>query len=135
MTLSTLRPAGQMMAYLPRQVREALAAFQARVLALFPDDVLQIILYGSYVRDEATPDSDVDVMLVVNWTDPHNKTVLYLPGASDPRWAQVVDIATDTTIQYGPLISVFPISWPLFNTDLPIAKAAKDEGIVLWQKK
>jgi predicted nucleotidyltransferase len=119
---------------LPKQVSAALADFQRRVLELFPDDILQIILYGSYARGDAGPGSDVDVMVVVNWADPKGENAYYLPGASDPRWGQVVDAATDATIECGPLLSIFPISRPLFNTDLPIARAAQEEGIVLWQK-
>ncbi len=119
---------------LPKQVRLALIDFQRRALELFPDDILQIILYGSYARGDATPDSDVDVMVVVNWTDPKQATKYYLPGASDPRWGQIVDAATDSMIAYGPLISAFPISERLFDTNLPVARAAKQEGIILWQK-
>lgn len=119
---------------LPKQVRLALADFQRRALELFPDEILQIILYGSHARGDATPDSDVDVMVVVNWTDPKQATNYYLPGASDPRWGQIVDAATDSMIDYGPLISAFPISERLFDTKFPIASAAKQEGIILWQK-
>ena len=51
---------------LPRKVKTALADFQRRLLNLFPDDILAIILYGSYARGQAAPDSDVDVLVVVN---------------------------------------------------------------------
>ena len=73
---------------LTRKSRLSLAEFQKRALALFHDQISQMILFGSHARGEASPDSDLDVMIVVNWTDPSGKTKYYLPGASDPRWGQ-----------------------------------------------
>ena len=119
---------------LTRKSRLSLAEFQKRALALFPDQISQMILFGSYARGEATPDSDLDVMVVVNWTDPSGKTKYYLPGASDPRWGQLVDAATDVMIEYGSPISVFPISEERFNIELPVAVEARKEGVMLWQK-
>ncbi len=72
----------------PRKVKSALADFQRRALELFPDDILAIILYGSYARGEATPDSDVDVMVVGKWTDPRQADLHYSPGLGDPPWEQ-----------------------------------------------
>ena len=37
---------------LPKNVQAALAGFQRRVLELFPNDVRQIILFGSYARGD-----------------------------------------------------------------------------------
>lgn len=50
---------------LPHEIIAALADFQRQLLDLFPGEIEQIILYGSYATGQATPDSDVDVMVVV----------------------------------------------------------------------
>ncbi len=117
---------------LPRKVQAALEEFQRRALELFPDDILQIILYGSYARGEATPDSDVDVMVVGSWTDHTGADPFYSPGPGDPPWEQLVDVAA--TID-GPFISVLLKSEREFNTNLPVVRDAKQEGIVLWQRE
>jgi predicted nucleotidyltransferase len=62
-------------------VKAALEDFTRRVLTLFPDGISQIILYGSYARGKAAPDSDVDVMVVVKFQQQlHNR-----PGRTERR--------------------------------------------------
>ena len=121
--------------HLPKQVRSALADFQRRVLELFPNDVLQIALFGSYARGDARPDSDVDVMVVVNWKDPKGGDEFYSPGRSDPRYARLMDLALDTSIEYSVNLSVHPITERDFNSDNPLAGEAKHAGRVLWRRK
>ncbi len=120
--------------HLPRKIEAALADFQRRLLALFPGQISQLILYGSYARGEATPDSDVDVMVIVNWDDPQKPGGYYLGRASDPRWQQAIDAAVDAMIAHGPFISALVVGESLFNSDWSVAQAARREGIVLWTK-
>ena len=114
------------------KIKAALADFQRRVLGLFADEISQLILFGSCARGEATPDSDVDVMVVVGWDDPEQPEGYYLGRPSDPRWTQIIDAAVDSMIEYGPLISALVIGESLFNTDLSVAQNAKREGVILW---
>jgi predicted nucleotidyltransferase len=120
---------------IPDKVEIALADFQHRLLKLFPDEINELILYGSYARGEATPDSDVDVMVVVGWDDPTQPGGHYLGKASDLRWQQIIDAAVDTMIEYGPFISVLVVGESLFNSNLPVAQDARQEGRVLWRSR
>jgi predicted nucleotidyltransferase len=117
------------------QVQEALEDLQDRLLTLFPGQISQLLLYGSYSRGEATPESDIDVMVVVGWEDPKHPHGLYLGGASDPRWRKIIDTAIDVMIDHGPYISVLVVGENVFNSGLPVAQAAKEEGQVLWMKQ
>ena len=117
---------------LARQVRAALADFQRRLLELFPGEIAQLILYGSYARDEATPDSDVDVMVVVGWNNLERPAGYYLGGASDPRWRRIIDAAMDAMIAHGPFISALVVGESLFDSNWSVAQSAKREGKVLW---
>lgn len=120
---------------LPRKVKAALDDFQRRLLELFPNEISQLILYGSYARGDATPDSDVDVMVVVKWTDSERAGGYYLDNIADPRWQTIIDQAVKTMIeQGGPFISALVIGDRLFNTNLPVAEDARMEGWVLWKK-
>jgi len=49
----------------------ALKEYLARVTATFGDRVLSATLFGSKARRDDTPDSDIDVLLIVNtdWPD------------------------------------------------------------------
>lgn len=121
---------------LPRKVKIALADFQRRALELFPDDILAIILYGSYARGEATPDSDVDVLMVGKWADPAGNDFFYSPRFGDPRWEKTQSAVNESMHSYsGPHLSVTMFDEREFNTNLPLIHDAKREGIVLWQRE
>ena len=49
----------------PPHVRAALVEAKARLEALYGDRLARVILYGSYARGDARPDSDVDVLVVL----------------------------------------------------------------------
>ena len=121
---------------LPRKVKAALTDFQHRLLELFPDDISQLILYGSYARGEAMPDSDVDVMVVVKWADPERTGGYYLDNIADPRWQTILDEAVQAMIDHGgPFISPLVIGDQLFSAHLPVADDARREGIVSWKSQ
>ena len=118
----------------PLAIQETLSDFRDRLLTLFPDDIQQIILYGSYARGEATSDSDIDVMVVVRWTDPDRPDGHYLGKLVDSRWKAIVDTATDVFIEHGPpYLSLLVIGESLFETNPEVAKHARTEGQVLWK--
>jgi predicted nucleotidyltransferase len=119
---------------LPNEVKTALIDFQWQLLNLFPGKIEQIILYGSHATGQATPDSDVDVLIVVLWHDPTHTQNYYLGGPGDPRWQRIVDLAMDVMIAHGPYISALVVGESLFNSNWSVAEAAKQEGKVLWQK-
>ncbi|MBE7555138.1 MAG: nucleotidyltransferase domain-containing protein [Anaerolineales bacterium] len=119
---------------LPPEITTALTDFQRQLLDLFPGEIEQIILYGSYATGQATSDSDVDVLVVVPWRDPTHSQDYYLGGPGDPRWQQIVDLAMDVLIAHGPYISALVVGETLFNSNWSVAEAAKREGKILWQK-
>lgn len=109
---------------LPQRVRLALADFQQRVLEAFPDDIAQIILFGSYARGEATPDSDVDVLVVTQWRE-----------ADPQREARITQAASAALLTHGADISPFVFTERQFNGNNPLVADAKENGIVLWRKE
>jgi predicted nucleotidyltransferase len=50
----------------PVLVRDALARYRARLERALPGRVHRVALFGSYARGEATEDSDVDVLIVLD---------------------------------------------------------------------
>jgi predicted nucleotidyltransferase len=119
---------------LPERVREALAAFQQALLGALPGQIRRIILYGSYARGEAAPDSDVDVMIVVAWEEERLPDGFYRSMYGDPRWETIVDIACDVSLEHSVWVSPFVVGenryvahqrWSFF-------KEVQREGIILW---
>jgi predicted nucleotidyltransferase len=120
--------------HLPRRVQAALDDFQCRLLELFPGEISRLILYGSYARGEAAPDSDVDVAVVVKWSEEQLPDGTYLAWFGDPGWNQIIDVASDVLLERGVHIS------PLVMSETRVAagkesvlRAIQREGKILWK--
>lgn len=114
-------------------MQTTLANFQNRALSLFPDAISRIVLYGSYARGEANPESDVDVLVVFRKDSQPVNT--YIGGPGDARWRQLVDAAIDSMVNNGPFVSVLVIGEDVFQSGFSVSQAARDEGLVLWAAK
>ena len=115
---------------LPRVVKTTLANFQNRALGLYPDAINRIVLYGSYARGQATPESDVDVLVVFRKDKQPTKS--YIGGPGDARWRELIDAAIDSMVNKGPFVSVLIIGEDVFQSGFSISQAAREEGLVLW---
>ncbi|MCC6499505.1 MAG: nucleotidyltransferase domain-containing protein [Anaerolineales bacterium] len=115
---------------LPRAAKLTLANFQERALAMFPDAISRIILYGSYARGEETADSDLDVMVVVRKDKQPVET--YIGGPGDIRWRKLVDAGIDSLVNEGPFVSVLVVGEDVFQSKFSVSQAAREEGLELW---
>lgn len=52
-----------------KELNELLQAFVANLRSLLGDHLNDVILYGSYARDEATEGSDIDLMILVDLSE------------------------------------------------------------------
>lgn len=66
---------------------------------LYGERLKKLILYGSYARNEAWKDSDIDVVVLLDGE--------VLPGKELER---MIDIITDLNLKYNVLLSVYPTS-------------------------
>jgi predicted nucleotidyltransferase len=71
-------------------LRELRQAFET----LYGDRLAQMLLYGSQARGDATPESDIDVLVVL-------QTV----GDFDKEREQMMDIVVDLSLKYDVLVS------------------------------
>ncbi len=106
---------------LSRDIKALLQDLRGRLEALYGDRLQAVVLYGSHARGEATPDSDVDVMVV-------------LEGTVDP-WAEIRRMsgpALDTEIKYEEMVTLYPVSQVDFeHQELPVLANAHREGILV----
>jgi hypothetical protein len=113
---------------------EILKKFRQALLACFPNQVQQLILFGSQARGEATLESDIDVLVVVNWEEEPLADGFYAAPFSDPRWQKIVEVAYDISLEYGVVLAPFVISEKRFQQWSPLSEQVKQEGIQVWKK-
>lgn len=91
------------------------------------DDILDIILYGSYARGDYDRDSDIDVLVIVRKPD----NVLY------DSISEISDAAMAAS-GYGDFLSVIQMSKEQWDEaaglKTPFYNAVAREGISLWKK-
>ena len=94
---------------------------KAGLVDLYGDRLFAVILFGSQARGEATPDSDIDVMAVLNDPVDFAKEIYRM---SDVSW-HFLD-------KYGELVSIIPTAKSSFlGTSTSFIRVVKREGIAV----
>ena len=112
---------------------DLLFTYRNALLTEFPDQIEQLILFGSYARGEAHEESDVDVMVIVAWEEEQLENGLYRHPALDPRWHKIIDLAADLSFNCGVLLSPKVMSGKRFAGWSLLGNQVKEDGIVLWK--
>ena len=102
-------------------IQPILKEFRAGAEKLYRNRLKGIILYGSWARDEATDDSDIDLVVV-------------LAGEVDPceEIDRMADIFTDLNLEHNVLIAVYPVSESDFDkVESPLLINVRKEGITV----
>lgn len=114
--------------------QEVLVRYRDGLLSRFPTQLQRLILFGSQARGEATDESDVDVLVVVDWEEEILSGGGYAAPFSDPRWQVIVEIASDLSLEYGIYLSPLVISERRFCDGFPLVNRVKAEGIEIWRR-
>lgn len=90
---------------------------------IFKSDILQIILYGSVAREEASDESDIDIAIILNNNvAQHREEFISWNSEMDMKYDRVfsiIDIENEMMEKWGNV--------------LPFYKNIKKEGIILWK--
>lgn len=92
--------------------------------AVFPQDRIEAILFGSYARGDAQSDSDIDVLVLV---DAPRSTI------SEKNW-KIGDLAGDYLLDYGVVVSPIVENRDYYNSNadiLPFFRNIRTEGVRL----
>ena len=86
---------------------------------IYRDRLKGVVLYGSYARGEATEDSDIDILMVVDEVDN--------PFTESRRFSEIVwRISLENDI----VISAIAVDSDKFeNSELPVFAIAREEGV------
>ncbi len=100
-------------------IKKVLAEFKREVKKVYGEKLKEIILYGSWARGKATPDSDIDLVLVLEGR--------VIPGKEIDR---IIDVIAGINLKYGVLLSVYPISERNFSIlNSPLLLNVRREGV------
>ncbi|MCK4599290.1 nucleotidyltransferase domain-containing protein [Candidatus Bipolaricaulota bacterium] len=101
------------------KIEKILKDFRGEVKKLYGRKLKSIILYGSWARNAATEESDIDLLIVLEGK--------IAPGREIDR---MIDIITELNLKYGVLISVYPISAEdYFTVNSPLLMNVRKEGV------
>ena len=104
-----------------KQLSSLLTELKASLVNLYGDRLFSVILFGSQARGEATPDSDIDVLVVLKER--------VLPVQEIKRMA---DIRLYFLLEFGELVSIMPMSLEEFSDrTASFASKVRREGITL----
>jgi len=101
------------------KIKETLKKLKVEIKKLYGKRFKNIILYGSWARGEATEESDIDVVIILEGK--------VIPGREIDR---MIDIITDINLEYGVLISVYPVSEDDYSSiNSPLLINVRKEGV------
>ena len=81
------------------KIKKVLEEFKREIEKLYRKRLKNVILYGSWARGDATQESDIDVLVVLE-----GKVI------SGEEIDRMIDIIVEINLKYGVLISVYPVS-------------------------
>ena len=96
------------------------------ILSVMGDDAVRIILYGSVARGDNTPESDVDIAMIIRGE---------LDRIADKELTRAV---TELDLKYDTVLSVIDVEekhFRRYKNELPFYKNIEREGITLWTKE
>jgi len=101
------------------RIKGILREFRAELEKLYGRRLKQVILYGSWARGEATKDSDIDLLIVLEGP--------VSPGKEIDR---MIDTITEINLKHNELLAVYPVSEEDYTTvNSPLLLNARREGV------
>ena len=103
-----------------KKVESLINKTKAYLITIYGEGITKVILYGSHVRGEATTDSDIDVLVLVD-------------QSLNPFEVRdsLSELLYDMLLEEGELVSVIVIPEPLFETyNSPFMMNVRKEGLV-----
>jgi predicted nucleotidyltransferase len=103
------------------QIKNILEKVRSELKHLYNDNLVNIVLYGSYARNDYNENSDIDLLVILKKVESTGKEI-----------DRIVDVIFDINLEYNVLISVVPISevdYKMINS--PLLLNVRKEGVLV----
>ena len=107
------------------KIENILKIFAKRMLELYGDDLVKVVLYGSYARGDNRENSDIDIMVLVRASDDVIKEKM------NEIYDFAFDIEMDTGIDISPVVKNEE-QYNYWLDTLPYYKNIQNEGVLLY---
>ncbi len=107
------------------QVSNLLSELEGQLKLIYGDKLKKILLYGSYARNDQDPDSDMDIMILLDMNNEEIKK----------KRSQILDVNVELTTRFGIVISIIENNYDFFNEwleVLPFFKNVISEGVEIY---
>ena len=101
------------------KIKKILKEFKEKLIELYEEQLIDVLLYGSYARGEQREDSDIDIAVI-------------LKGNIEPfkEIDRITEFSYDLSLKYSVLISIHPVSdIDYFSRNYPFLLNLREEGI------
>jgi uncharacterized protein len=103
------------------QLQSILKEVKDALKNLYQDNLAEIILYGSYARNDFNENSDIDLLVVLNKLDSAGKEI-----------DKIVDVIYDINLKYNTFISIVPITNEEYRKiNSPLLLNVRKEGVLV----
>jgi|GEM_PF-103038 len=103
------------------ELKSILSEVKQELKKLYKDDLIDIILYGSYARGDYNENSDIDLLVILKSMETAGKET-----------DKIVDAIYDINLKYNTLVSIVPISYKDYkNINSPLLLNVRQEGVLV----
>jgi len=103
------------------RIKVIIAELKQKLTDMYGDKLKRLIIYGSYARGQQTENSDIDLAVVLDGKISKSTEI-----------SRMIEAITDLNLEYGVLISVYPVSSGDYSTvNSPLMMNLRREGVAV----
>ena len=104
-----------------KEIEYLLPKIKQHMVDTYGSRLESVVLFGSFAKNNATDDSDIDIAIVLKGKVNTSKEI-----------DMVIDFISDGGLEYNELVSILPVSSDDVNASVwPLHKSLREEGVAI----